>query len=444
MDPFDLVTLVSLAIVLIMIAREQRINIHKVAAGGLLLAVVMVVDWLQRSAHGTGAESYHEHLTAEIADTIFLLISAMALVGTIIVLRGFDIIITLFARFALHQRGVLNAFALLAFATSPIIDNATTAVMIIGMARELLTANLNSLEIFGEQGVGEAVPEVPFMHLVGFVVVAEANASGAASFMGDVTTIMLWLAGKLTPLDALQWAGPPSFVFGAVILLGANLMLKESRPVDYSNRSKLQFSAAQWFLVILTFSSFFMTLVSTQMGYPPYYGLIAALGVIWVLIGYFQVRTNQMTHLDVQLEVSLTSVHVSTLLFFVAILTPLGIMSHMGAIGAVVDFLYDISPNQTVVIGAIGLLSGFVDNVPIVQIAIDDFPITEARDWGLLAFSVGVGGTLLPFGSVPGVYAMGVIPGFTTGMYIRRFTPWVLLGFFAGLATGILQVVLFG
>jgi len=289
---------------------------------------------------------------------------------------------------------------------------------------------------------------------VGMVVIA-ANAGGAWSPIGDVTTTMLWIADKVTALGLIEHLIIPSLVcfivpFGAAsIFLSAFSGHAEIHGDEDQEELKLLSSRTMFYLGLgaIIFVPFFKT--ATDL--PPYIGMILALGVVWLVSEYITPHEN-ITESEKNLysaRRALERIEMSSILFFLGILLSVsaletvsyGVLAggeEVGTLRYFAEVLHAAIPSREVTSTLIGIASAVVDNVPLVAAALGMFsdPVDD-RLWHLLAFTTGTGGSLLIIGSAAGVAAMGM-ERIRFGWYLKNIGWLAALGFFAGIAAFIL------
>lgn len=278
------------------------------------------------------------------------------------------------------------------------------------------------------------------------VIVIAANAGGAFSPIGDVTTIMLWLADKYTAYEIITRGVVPAAVLGlvAIWLLGRSAPPPiEPEPAAMSEGM----SRSERSVVFLTFASFALPLGCGLIGLPPYVGLLLGLGLVWGWIDLMKRLRPRPTHLDASLDALLRKADIASLAFFIGILMSVSALAAMGILDRLAMAAFGPSPDESrLIVGnvALGLLSAVLDNVPLTAIAIDMLSTGDTGLWVLLALTVGTGGSILVVGSAAGVVAMGMLPELTFGRWVRIASLPALAGYFAAVAVWWLQRMLLG
>lgn len=407
----------------IAITLEHRLHTSKSAVAIILGSVL----WLLVAF--TGGEHFAEdigHAGSEIFGIVAFLLAAMALVEVLVHYKFFDIVRSKLLAWELSERKQFVVISLFAFLLSAIIDNLTTTIVMIQMSRKFFR---------GEN----------LIRVAGMVVIA-ANAGGAFSPIGDVTTIMLWLAGKFQSNDILLGGLLPA---AALLIVAVLLMYPRIRPdsFDAQDEAGAKFGKSEKIIIAMVFISFALPVVMNAMGLPPYLGLLLGLGLVWVAVDLVkQVRPRQ-THLDASIEEFIRKTDIPSLKFFIGILLTVSALGSLGVLEMFSHAFFGDHPSITRIVAgnvALGLLSAIVDNVPLTAIAIDTLPTNLTSLWVLLALTVGTGGSLLIIGSAAGVVAMGMVKELTFSKYIQvAFVP-ALAGFAAAVAVWCIQFFVFG
>ncbi|MEX0649535.1 MAG: sodium:proton antiporter NhaD [Candidatus Andersenbacteria bacterium] len=406
------------------ITMEHRIFVNK-AAASLLLAVVL---WVVTSFSLPVVEVRHflTEISADIFGLIIFLLTAMTLVEILVHYHLFDVL-----EKWLRSRGWTTyhmAWALtgLTFIFSAILDNLTTTIVMIQIARRLF-------------------PKQELL-AVGALLVIVANAGGAFSPIGDVTTLMLWFAGKFTASQILIQGFLPSLVMATIpsYLILRHIHKKSRIPADCDHDFRP--SRSDRAIMLATLGSFLLPLGASFVGLPPYMGLLAGLGIVWVLIDFAKRARPQNTHLQASIHSFLQKTDIESLQFFVGILLAVGALHALGILDWATEALLGSTPSWVRLVTAfvgLGLGSAVVDNVPLTAAAISALDGISSSLWTLLAITVGTGGSLLVIGSAAGVVAMGMIKEMTFLRYFKIATYPALLGFLGAVVVWAVQYKLF-
>lgn len=368
-------------------------------------------------------ESLREHL-GETAETLFFLMGAMTIVEVVDTNGGFN-----FVRDSIQthsKRGLLWRIAFMTFFLSAILDNLTTSIVMIMVLRKLVADKQDRM-------------------VYAALVIIAANSGGAFSPIGDVTTIMLWIAGSITTVGVITEILVPSLVSMLVPAFIMQYMLKGKLPAIAASAedSTLAFTRVQrriiFFLGVggLMFVPIFRYLTDL----PPYMGILLVLGVLWTATEIFHRRMHLgEDSMSARVIALLRKIDMGTILFFLGILMAVGCLAEIGVLTAMGRGLDSVSGgNHYLVTGIIGVLSSIVDNVPLVAGCMGMYPIAPTGDmavdgifWQLLAYCAGVGGSMLIIGSAAGVVVMG-LEKITFGWYMKRITWVAFVGYLAGI-----------
>ena len=334
------------------------------------------------------------------------------------------------------KRGLLWRIAFMTFFLSAILDNLTTSIVMIMVLRKLV-ADKNDRLVYAA------------------LVVISANSGGAFSPIGDVTTIMLWIAGSITTAGVLSEIFVPSLVSMLVPAFIMQYMLKGNLPTEVisAEDSALVFTRSQRRIIFLlgVGGLMFVPIFRYLTDLPPYMGILLVLGVLWTATEIFYRGANLgEDSMSARVIALLRKIDMGTILFFLGILMAVACLSEIGVLTAMGRGLESISDgNHYLVTGIIGVLSSIVDNVPLVAGCMGMYPIAPTGDmavdgifWQLLAYCAGVGGSMLIIGSAAGVVVMG-LEKITFGWYMKRITWVAFVGYVAGILTYWVERMLF-
>jgi Na+/H+ antiporter NhaD/arsenite permease-like protein len=407
---------------------EHQLGIDKAAAALVTGVLCWTLYMLSGVSHETGHHALLEHFS-EIAGILFFLLGAMTIVEVVDVHGGFNAITDRIQTKTV--RSLLWIVAWLAFFLSAVLDNMTTAIVMISLLRKLI-ADKQTRWLFA-----------------GVVIIA-ANAGGAWSPIGDVTTTMLWIGGQITTGAIIQLVFLPSAVSLLVPLIGMSLFMKGEldRPKQAEGAGHgPPLSKTDTLLVLIAGVGglLFVPIFKTITHLPPFMGMMLSLGVLWLLVDTLHRRKSSDHRKNLAIAHVLRRVDVPSVLFFLGILLAVAALQTGGQLGdlaAQLDKSVGTESKTGVLIigGLIGLLSAVVDNVPLVAAAMGMYPIDEAgffaQDglfWEYLAFCAGTGGSILIIGSAAGVAVMGLekIPFI---WYFKNVSFLALLSYFSGIA----------
>lgn len=424
-------TIIILIFVLgyIAIATEHSIKVNK-AASALLTGVLTWTVYIMFShdKHLVGEELV-EHL-GELSGILFFLMGAMTIVELVDAHDGFDIITSKINQ--TDKRKLLWIIAFITFFLSAILDNLTTTIVIVSLLRKLIKGEKERL------------------FFVGIVVVA-ANAGGAWSPIGDVTTTMLWIGNQISAYKIVFGVFLPSVVCLAVPLIYLSFKLKGNiqRPELKASDSKHGLTLKNKKTVLFAGVSglVFVPIFKTITHLPPFMGILFSLGVLWVLVEIMHKGKEDEHKTKYSVIQALRKIDVPSILFFLGILVSISALQSIGSLNQLAGWLDANLHNENIIVMAIGLLSSVVDNVPLVAAAqgmydLSVFP-TDHSFWEFLAYCAGTGGSALIIGSAAGVAAMGM-EKISFFWYMKNISLLALLGYFSGAGVYILQMYIMG
>ena len=401
------------------IALEHPLRINKAASAlltGMLIWTVITVGHLGGQAP---LVALNEHISG-IASILFFLLGAMTVVELMDAHAGFQVITDRIT--STNKLVLLWVIGFITFFLSAVLDNMTTAIVMCALLRKMM-ADKNDLWVFA-----------------GMVIIA-ANAGGAWSPIGDVTTIMLWIDGQVTSANIIAKLFLPSLVCLVLPLLWLSRSMKGTikRPVDVSDTQLGHVTKAQQYTV---FGIGLLTLLGVPIfkqftHLPPFMGIMLGLGVLWVYTEFIHTRDMEERG-QLQVTSILRRIDHGSILFFLGILVAVAGLETAGHLTLAASWLDSTFGNIFAVNTAIGLLSAIVDNVPLVAAAQGMYPMTtygpDHSFWQLLALCAGTGGSILIIGSAAGVAVMGII-GIEFGWYFKRMAFPAALGYAGGIIT---------
>lgn len=408
------------------ITLEHTIKTHKSAIALFMAAALWIVVATSGASIDATEHQLHE-AGAEIFGLIVFLLAAMTLVEVLIHFRFFDVIRARITKLGLGDRGQFILIAFLTFFFSAILDNLTVTIIMIQIARRFFTE------------------ERLLVAATGIVIVA--NAGGAWSPIGDVTTIMLWLADKFSALQIIMWGFLPSLAMGIVATALMARHFSKNRG-GTEKEETVTLCTEEKVIISLAFGSFTLPVLFHLAHLPPYLGLLFGLGITWLAIEYVKhYSKKEFDSKRTNLERLVQKTDIASIKFFIGILLAVSALGALGILDILSNTLFGADPSVTrLVIGSsiMGLLSAIVDNVPLTALAIDLIHVENPAVWAFTAVTVGTGGSLLLIGSVAGVIAAGMVPTLTFGKYLRYATTPVLVGYFLAIAVWIGQYLIFG
>ena len=365
------------------------------------------------------------HHFGKTAEILFFLIGAMAIVEMIDHFEGFNSINRLIK--TNKKITLLWIISLIAFFLSAIIDNLTSTIVLITIIRKILHETSDR------------------MWFSGLIVIA-ANAGGAWTPIGDVTTTMLWMAEKVTTQKLILLLSIPSFINMLVPLIIASFM-----PVFKGNVTKIEDDGLkkQYSSIILIAGLVLIILVpifKTTTHLPTYIGMMLSLSIFAVLA---EILSNRMIRLKSEVErkeehtgptlSALSKIDIPSVLFFLGVLMTVSAMESIGTISNFGQTVSQYIP-ETLFVTLLGLCSAVIDNVPLVAASIGMFTAApDANVWHFIAYAAGTGGSILILGSAAGVVAMGM-EKISFVWYLKNISLLAIAGYFAGIGVFLLLV----
>lgn len=409
----------------VLITLEHKWHVNKSITATALGAVLWGLIALSGD-HGV-EEALHT-ISAETFSLVVFLLAAMTLVEILVHYRFFDLLRTRLFALGLKDQAQFVLISLITFALSAVIDNLTTTIVMIQIARRFFSGK-NLLVAAG-------------------AIVIAANAGGAFSPIGDVTTIMLWLAGKFSAGEIMLWGFLPSAtLLGVSTLLFVRQLGRDSGDEKPTTFERVTLSRSERIVIAASFASFALPPIAHLFGLPPFMGLLFGVGVVGLIIGFFaNAVSRRESHLSLEIEKILGKVDITSLLFFIGILFAVGALGHLGILETISESLFGEHPALWRLIGGsvlLGAFSAIMDNIPLTAAAIDILGTTDPRIWVLLALCVGTGGSMLVIGSAAGVVAMGMVKELTFKNYLHSAALPATLGYTACVLVWLAQYALF-
>jgi Na+/H+ antiporter NhaD/arsenite permease-like protein len=412
---------------------EHPLKINKTASA-LVTGVLCWTIYALNSPDNHIVESELIHHFAEAAQILFFLLGAMTIVELIDAHEGFDVIVN--AIKTKEKSNFIWLIGFIAFFLSSILDNLTTTIVMVSFIRKFISDREDRL-------------------FVASIIVIAANAGGAWTPIGDVTTTMLWIGGQVTTMSLVKYLLLPSLACLIVPLLYVSIKMKGSfeTPKNSENDpsvlvSKFPVSEQHKRLVFFLgiFSLVFVPIFKTFTHLPPFMGMLLSLGVMWLVVEILHSEKADEDKSTLTPLGALRKIDTPSILFFAGILLAVGTLSASGILKTAAEGLTHIFGNFNLIAIVIGLLSAIVDNVPLVaasmgMYSLEQFPQDHAF-WHFLAYCAGTGGSILIIGSAAGVAAMGMerIEFF---WYMKRIALIAALGYFAGCLVFILEHFIF-
>ncbi len=422
----------------VLIALESFTKINK-SAIALLMSVIC---WtIYNVTYGAAPEFITSF--GETCETLFFLMGAMAIVEVIDTNGGFNFVKD--RLMTKSKRALLWRLIFITFFLSAVLDNLTTSIVMIMVLNKLIDGKTDRL-------------------MMSSMVILAANSGGAFSPIGDVTTIMLWVKGNISSFSIIKAVILPSIVSVVVpgLLISARLKGEVLAPAEKPNGESSASLISKKERVIIFFIGvgglIFVPVFRLLTDLPPFMGIMMVLGALWVVTELiFKQKRLKNIAADALPDIAklLHKVDLSTIFFFLGILTTVAALSQTGVLksfGESLDNTFDGNPY--IVTGIIGVLSSIVDNVPLVASCMGMYDLIPAGAegalvygvdgsfWNLLSYCAGVGGSILIIGSAAGVVVMG-LQKISFGWYLKNISWMAFLGYLAGIAAYWLQSLVF-
>ncbi len=411
------------------IAFEHPIKINKTATA-LLTGVLCWTVYAVQSTEIEKVVAELSHHLASVSEILFFLLGAMTIVELIDAHDGFKFITDRIK--SDNPVRLLWTIGIITFFLSPALDNLTTAIVMVSLLRKLIKAK-EQRKIFA-----------------GIVIIA-ANAGGAWSPIGDVTTTMLWIGGQISPLNIMKTLFLPSFISLLIPLIYMTFTLKKisnaNDEPETESKEEPNAKAGTLMLIVGLSTLLFVPIFKTITHLPPYMGILLGLALVWILSEIIHSNKDEETRKPFTVAYALSKIDTSSILFFLGILIAIGALESTHILSDLASFMDKSIGNQDVIVVIIGLASAVIDNVPLVAASmgmydLGSFP-PDSRIWEFLAYCAGTGGSILIIGSAAGVAVMGM-EKIDFIWYLRKISFVALLGYFAGVLACLAMFALLG
>ncbi|MGB0838814.1 MAG: sodium:proton antiporter NhaD [Chitinophagales bacterium] len=448
----ELIIITIFVIGYVLITLEHTIKVDK-AAPAILLGVLTwavyalmtgdshsIPDFAQPGAPETSVLHQLEHHLPEIVSILFFLMGAMTIVELIDINDGFHVITS---RITTRSKSTLLwILCTLTFFLSATLDNLTTAIVMASLIRKIINDKTDRL-------------------MFASMVVIAANAGGAWSPIGDVTTTMLWIGDNISVVNIITQLFIPSVVCMLVPLAIVSFRMKgDLPPLEYTSSYKTTEGERRLFLAVGVGCLIFVPIFKTVTHLPPFMGMFFGVGVMWFLAEFIHKQKDPKDKSEMSIFHALERVDMPSILFFFGILAGVACLSSIGTLKGVAGWLNTTVGNMDIITMIIGVLSAVVDNVPLVAASMQmyDIPTAETlasvgpeqaaylseyftqdgKFWEFLAYCAGTGGSTLIIGSAAGVAIMG-IEKIEFFWYMKNFSWLALAGYIAGAITYLLM-----
>jgi NhaD family Na+/H+ antiporter len=395
------------------IALEHPLKINKSGAAlvmGILIWTLYKVFWPEAAV-----ESELGHHIEGISGILFFLMGAMTIVEVVDAHDGFNLITN---RIKTRSKiRLLWIISILTFFLSAVLDNLTTAIVMVSLVRKIVDEKEQRL------------------FYAGMIIIA-ANAGGAWSPIGDVTTTMLWIGGQITTVNIIKTLFIPSIVCLAVPLIYVTFFERKMLSGELKPMDKKSISKENLLIFCLGIGGLLFVPVFKQLTHlPPYIGILLMLGIVWLAADIIHRKKDADDRVKFSASHALMRIDMSSILFFLGILLGVAGLESLHVLEALSSWLDQTIGNQDLIVFLIGLLSAIVDNVPLVAATMGMYDLSafpaDSKLWEFIAYCAGTGGSVLIIGSAAGVAVMG-IEKIDFIWYLKKMSLIALLGYFAG------------
>lgn len=396
------------------IVLEHPLGINKTASALLTGILCWTILALSPVHEGELLPELSGHLSG-IAEILFFLMGAMTIVEVIDSHYGFRKITAL-----IQTRSPLRllwTISIIAFFLSALLDNLTTAIVMASIIRKM-------------------IPERNLKLTMISIVVIAANAGGAWSPIGDVTTTMLWVGGQIETVSTITTLFLPSILCLLVPLLMVSFSLRNAALASSGDEEKTGFPAGAGIVLGAGIGGLLMVPVFKNLTYlPPYLGILLVLGIVWVLTEILHRKEAQEDKSLYTPAQALSRIDTPSILFFLGILLAVSALETAGMLKASALWLDGISSSKSIIMAIIGIASAVVDNVPLVAASMGMYDLQQFPSgsdlWMQLAYAAGTGGSILIIGSAAGVAVMGM-EKIDFLWYLRKISFPAFAGFLSG------------
>jgi Na+/H+ antiporter NhaD/arsenite permease-like protein len=407
-----------------LIALESPIKVNKSASALIGAGLLWTVYALWRGDNALLEQELNEAVSST-AQIVFFLIGAMTIVEVIDAHNGFAVITSLIR--TKKQVTLMWLVGFVTFFLSAILDNMTTTIVMVSLMKKLL-GNPSDRLLFAS------------------MIVIAANAGGAWSAIGDVTTTMLWIGGQITPVAIVKGVFLAALANLVVPLLAATIflrgkeivaptqMLSTQSPTSPIERNLIFYMGLGILVLVPAFK--------TATHLPPFMGILFGLGILWLVGEILHRGKVDEEKRPLTLIHALTRIDMSSIVFFIGILLAVAVLEKSQVLAMLANWLDATVGRQDAIVVLLGLLSAVIDNVPLVAASMGMYSLSQYPPdsflWEFIAYCAGTGGSILIIGSASGVAAMG-LEKIEFFWYVRRVTGFALLGYFSGVAVYIVQ-----
>jgi Na+/H+ antiporter NhaD/arsenite permease-like protein len=406
------------------IAAEEKFHMNKAKPALLIGTLMFMLIGIYYAINGLDPEPLHnemEHLILEIAEIFFFLFVAMTFIETLIERKVFDVLKYKLVSKGYSYKKLFWITGAIAFWLSPVADNLTTALI---LSTVLFTIDKTNHQFLVPGAIN---------------IVVAANAGGAWSPFGDITTLMAWTAGKGEFVDFLYLFVPAAAGWVLTAWLLSRFVPKGEPHFDASLPPAKLKPGAKVVIWLGVFTIFVAVMGHQFFHFPAMWGMMFGLALL-KMYSYFHKRSNKNDHFDVY--VNMKHVENDTLLFFFGILSAVGALHYLGYLEYIVKLYEIIGPTAGNI--SVGFISAVVDNVPVMSAILKADPPMGLDQWLLVTLTAGIGGSLISFGSAAGVGVMGRLRGIYTFGAHMKYAWTVLAGYILSIVLWYIQFEILG
>ena len=408
------------------IALEHPLKVNKSASALMGAGLLWTIYALFTGDHALVVHQLNESL-ASTAQIVFFLMGAMTIVEVVDAHNGFEVITSRIRTTKLSTLMWLVCFV--TFFLSAMLDNLTTTIVMISLMKKLLDKHDDRL------------------FFAGMIVIA-ANAGGAWSPIGDVTTTMLWIGGQITTLAIMKGVFLASMVNLIVPLLVVSWMLKgrevvsPTKIIECGSHYKTTAFEQNFMFCMGLGILISVPIFKTVTHLPPFMGILFGLGILWMTGELLHSKKEDEAKEHLTLVRALKQIDMSSIVFFIGILLAVATLEHTHILTNLAKWLTATVGREDVIVTIIGIVSSIVDNVPLVAASMGMYSMMQYPPdsflWEFMAYCAGTGGSILIIGSAAGVAAMG-LEKIHFFWYVKRISGLALVGYFCGIALYLVQ-----
>jgi NhaD family Na+/H+ antiporter len=409
------IMLIVFAIGYLAIIFEHYIKVNKTASALLMAVATWTILFGVRTVKTQSDVDLMNLHVGDASQIIFFLIGAMTIVELIDSHQGFRLITNCIR--TRNKKKLLWFIGFLSFFLSAILDNLTTTIVLISLLRKIIKQRDDRL-------------------FFGAAVVIAANAGGAWTPIGDVTTTMLWIKGNITAMNVMHSLFLPSFFSMIVTFVLLSFHLHGDYPEDHEINKEVKYEpGAKFVLLVGVLALMFVPIFRAFTGLPPFMGMLVGVGMLWLITDIMHFKYENRYHL--RIPHALTKIDVAGVLFFLGILLCINSLEIIGVLKKVALFLDVHISNVAIISTIIGVISAIIDNVPLVAATMGMYDLgvypPDSSLWEMIAYCAGTGGSIFIIGSAAGVAFMG-IEKVDFIWYVKKISLTAFAGYLAGMA----------